>query len=184
MSREEVVQNALNIIKGLTGVRAAFVLDEEIKKQMLAEESTVQGAGGYTVENEGVKEAMKRDVVIALIKDPRFRPPPEPTIIMTTNGKIVGQEIFPWTAHEVEGQNVIWLSDGFCIFVDRIENAPSKFVMPPVSFPELNPGNGCKDVVSCSPAPTTDLMMRKHEGLEDNGKLASVVVGFNFVDDA
>ena len=56
--------------------------------------------------------------------------------------------------------------------------------MPPVSFPELNPSNGCKDVVSCSPAPTTDLMMRKHEGLEDNGKLASVVVGFNFVDDA
>ena len=49
MSREEVVQNALNIIKGLTGVRAAFVLDDEIKKQMLAEEATVQGAGGYTV---------------------------------------------------------------------------------------------------------------------------------------
>lgn len=184
MSKEEVIQNALNIIKGLTGVRTAFVLDKEIMDQMLKEEATVQGSGGAAVDNQGVKEAFKREVVIALIKDPRFRPPPEPTIIMTTNGVTVGQEIFPWTAHEVEGQNVIWLSDGFCIFVDRIQNAPSKFVMPPVSFPELNPSNGCKDVVSCSPAPTTDLMMRKHAGMEDNGKLASVLVGFNIIDGA
>ncbi len=182
MTREEVVENALKIIRGLTGVRAAFVLDETIKSQMLTEEGTVQGAGGTAVDNQGVKEAFKRDVVIALIKDPRFRPPPEPTIIMTSNGVVVGKEIFPWTAHEVEGQNVIWLSDGFCIFVDKIQDAPSKFVMPPVSFPELNPSNGCKDVVSCSPAPTADLMMRKHAGLEDNGKLASVLVGFNFVE--
>ena len=33
--------------------------------------------------------------------------------------------------------------------------------------------------MSCSPAPTCDLMMRKYYGLEDDPKLASVLVGFN-----
>ena len=51
--------------------------------------------------------------------------------------------------------------------------------MPPVSFPELNPSNGCRDVISCSPAPTCDLMIRKYYGMEDNPKLASVLVAFN-----
>ncbi|MCQ2085432.1 MAG: hypothetical protein MJZ21_04725 [archaeon] len=182
MGKEEVLQNAVNIIRGLTGVRDAFLLDEDIKAQMMAEENTVMGSGGTTVDNQGIKEAFKRQYVIALVKDPRFRPPPEPTILMMSDGVEVGKEIFPWTAHEVEGENVVWLSDGFCIFVDRIQDKPTSFVMPPVSFPELNPSNGCKDVVSCSPAPTTDLMMRKWHGMEDNGKLASVLVGFNLVD--
>ena len=51
--------------------------------------------------------------------------------------------------------------------------------MPPVSFPELNEGNGCKDVVSCSPAPTSDKMIKVYYGLVDNPKLASVLVAFN-----
>ena len=51
--------------------------------------------------------------------------------------------------------------------------------MPPVSFPELNENNGCKDVISCSPAPTCDKMIREWHGMEDNAKLASVLVAFN-----
>ena len=51
--------------------------------------------------------------------------------------------------------------------------------MPPVSFPELNPSNGCKDVVSCSPAPTTDRLMRESNGLKDDARFASVLVAFN-----
>ena len=51
--------------------------------------------------------------------------------------------------------------------------------MPPVSFPELNESNGCKDVISCSPAPTSDRMMRLYYGLEDDSRYASVLVAFN-----
>ncbi|MCQ2078573.1 MAG: hypothetical protein MJZ38_00730 [archaeon] len=184
MGKQEVLENALQICKGLTGVREAFLLDDNVRKAMLDEEATVMGAGNTAVDNQGVKEAFTRQYIIGIVKDPRFRPPPEPTILMMCDDVVVGKEIFPWTMNEVEGnENVIWLSDGFVVFTDRIQEKPAKFVMPPVSFPEINPSNGCKDVVSCSPAPTTDLLMRKYHGLNDDAKLASVLIGFNLVDD-
>ena len=184
MGKQEILENALNICKGLRGVRAAYLLDDTIKGHMLEEEKKVMAAGGTGVDNQGVKEAFKRDYVIAIIKDPRFRPPPEPTVLMYSGDQICGYEVFPWTMGEFEKrEDAIWLSDGFVVLTSKINNQPAKFIMPPVSFPELNPSNGCKDVVSCSPAPTADLMMRNYEGLQDDGKLASVLIGFNVTEE-
>ena len=67
----------LEIIKGMRGVREAFYLDKEILDKVRAEESTVTSPGtGTAVDNVGFTEALKRDRVICIIKDPRFRPPP------------------------------------------------------------------------------------------------------------
>ena len=76
MKKQEILDNALNICKGLRGVREAYLLDDTIKQHMLDEEKKVMAAGGTGVDNQGVKEAFKRAYVIAIIKDPRFRPPP------------------------------------------------------------------------------------------------------------
>ena len=184
MGKKEIVENALSICKGLRGVREAYVLDGKIREEILEEEKKVMAAGGTGVDNQGIKEAFSREYVIAIIKDPRFRPPPEPTVLMLSGDKVAGIEVFPWTSKEYEGRDdVIWLSDGFVVLTNQITDKPARFIMPPVSFPELNPSNGCTDVVSCSPAPTSDLMMRKYEGLEDDGKLASVLIGFNVKED-
>jgi hypothetical protein len=51
--------------------------------------------------------------------------------------------------------------------------------MPPVSFPELNESNGCTNVLSCSPAPTCDKMIREYVGMEDDPRLASILVAFD-----
>ncbi|MBR4216450.1 MAG: hypothetical protein IKR87_01815, partial [Candidatus Methanomethylophilaceae archaeon] len=84
------------------------------------------------------------------------------------------------TAHKYTSrEDVVWLSDGFVLFPTVAASGGEQFVMPPVSFPELNESNGCKDVISCSPAPTSDLMIKTHYGLVDNPKLASVLVAFN-----
>ncbi len=53
------------------------------------------------------------------------------------------------------------------------------FLMPPVSFPELESMPGIADVVSCSPSAPADVMLRTMHGLEDNPKYASILVGFN-----
>ena len=72
-------------------------------------------------------------------------------------------------------------SDGFVVFLDVVPSEGSReaFIMPPVSFPELNPDNGCKNVVSCSPAPTSDKMIRESRGLPDDAKLASILVAYD-----
>lgn len=171
----------LELVRSLRGVVHAFYLDRDILEQVREEEAKVRAMGNITVNNVGFTEALKRECVICIVKDPRFRPPPEPTVILESgDGQIIGEEVFPFTAHKyADKQDVVWLSDGFVMFPTVKADGGESFIMPPVSFPELKPSNGCKDVVSCSPAPTCDLMIRKHYGLEDNPKLASVLVAFN-----
>ncbi|MBE6527051.1 MAG: hypothetical protein E7Z63_04705 [Thermoplasmata archaeon] len=172
----------LEIVRGLRGVIHAFYLDEDTLKQMKEEEDKVRAIGGnIAVDNQGFIQALEHEHIIAIIKDPRFRPPPEPTVELHSNdGKILGVEVFPFSADQyMSRQDVIWLSDGFVLFPDVVGKGGERFVMPPVSFPELNPTNGCKDVISCSPAPTCDLLMRTKMGFADDSKLASVLIAFN-----
>ena len=171
----------LEIIRGLRGVIHAFYLDREILSELEKEEAKVRAMGNIEVDNQGFKQALERESVICIVKDPRFRPPPEPTVILVSGeGNIIGEEVFPFTASKYTSRDdVVWLSDGFVLFPTVQATNGEQFVMPPVSFPELNESNGCKNVISCSPAPTSDLMIKKHYGLVDNPKLASVLVAFD-----
>ncbi|MDR1690551.1 MAG: hypothetical protein LBR42_01735 [Candidatus Methanoplasma sp.] len=178
---EEDISKPLEIIRSMRGVVHAFYLDKEILNRMKEEEAKVTAVSNISVQNDGFNRALEKDHVIAIVKDPRFRPPPEPTVILVSDaGEVMGIEVFPITAKKyLERDDVVWLSDAFVLFPEIKGMGGEKFVMPPVSFPELNSGNGCKDVVSCSPAPTCDLMMRKYYKLQDDPKLASVLVGYN-----
>lgn len=174
----------LEIIKGMRGVREAFYLDETILKMVEDEEALVKSPGTNTaVDNIGFKEALKREKAICIIKDPRFRPPPEPTVVLKcTDGQILGVEVFPDTQDRYIGKdNCLMVSDGFVVFLDVIpsDGSTEAFVMPPIPFPELNQSNGCKNVISCSPAPTSDKMIREYVGLADDAKLASIIVAFD-----
>jgi len=178
---EEAVSKPLEAIRNMKGVVSAFYLDKEVLSQMKMEEEKVKAMGNISVINQGFSQALEKEHVIAIIKDPRFRPPPEPTVILVSDkGEIMGLEVFPFTAKEyLDREDVVWLSDAFILFPNVKGKGKEQFVMPPVSFPELNKDNGCKDVISCSPAPTCDLLMRQYYKLKDDPKLASVLVGYN-----
>ena len=171
----------LNIIKELTGVLKAFYLDDPILNILREEEAKVKGTMQISVLNEGFNEAIGREKVICIVKDKRFRPPPAPTVVLRSgDGKIIGEEVFPHTAHLYEGrEDVIWMGDAFIVFPEIVAKGGETFVMPPIAFPELNPGNGCYDVISCSPAPTSDVLIKNHYGLVDDPKLATILVAFN-----
>ena len=108
----------LELIRGLRGVVHAFYLDRTILEELREEESKVRAMGDIEVDNEGFKQALERDSVICIVKDPRFRPPPEPTVILESgNGEIIGEEVFPFTMKKYENRDdVVWLSDGFVLF--------------------------------------------------------------------
>ena len=173
----------LKIIKGMRGVVDAFYLDRDILEAVRKEEATVKAAGAVDVVNEGFNQALKREKVICIVKDPRFRPPPEPTVtLMTGDGKLMGVEVFPNTQDQYIGkEGCLMVSDGFVVFynVTPSEGSTEYFMMPPVSFPELNESNGCRNVVSCSPAPTSDKMIREYKGLPDDSRLASILVAYD-----
>ena len=170
----------LDIVRSLDGVKYAFYLDDEILGALRKEESTIRATGNIPVDNQGFYQALNRECVICIIKS-HFRPPPEPTVVLQDGeGNIIGEEVFPWTKKNYEGRSdVVWMFDAFVLFPYVKASGGQFFVMPPVSFPELNESNGCSEVISCSPAPTSDKMIREYAGLPEDTKLASILVAFN-----
>ena len=177
----EPVDRAVEIIKGMTGTRLAFPLSEETVEAVRKIEDCIKSQIGLDVVNEGVKQCLCREHVICVIKDTRFRPPPEPTVLMMGDTDLViGREILPGEHPQYrEMENICWLGDDFVVFTDKVPKSKEYFLMPPVSFPELEQIPGARNIVSCSPSPLSDMIIKNHYGLEDDPKLASILVGFD-----
>ena len=73
----------------------------------------------------------------------------------------------------------MFLCSDFVVFTDRAQKSREYWMMPPVSFPELTKIKGVTEVVSCSPSPPSDIVIKKNYDLVDDPKLASILVGFN-----
>lgn len=173
----------LTLLQGMKGVERVFVLKEDILDKLREEESSVKATLDISVINKGFLEALERDFVVCIVKNFTFRPPPEPTVILCgDDGCLMGVEVFPHTQHLYEKrEDVVWLSDAFVVFPDVIPKGREFFIMPPVSFPEVNEQLGCCNVVSCSPSPTSDKLIKDCFGIEDDPKLASILVAFDQV---
>jgi hypothetical protein len=175
------IDEALEIIKGMKGTKIVFPLDKKDVVEILECERGVKSQLGQKVFNTGLEETMKRDHVICIIKDVTFRPPPEPTVFMLDEeGTILGTEVLPGEHKKYkEMNNVMFLCSDFVVFTDRAQKTREYWMMPPVSFPELTKINGVTEVVSCSPSPPSDMVIKKNYDLVDDPKLASILVGFN-----
>jgi len=174
-------ERAVEIIKGMTGTRMAFLLSPEVIAAIQRIEDSIKSQIGLEVGNEGVNQCLRRQHVICVIKDTRFRPPPEPTVLMMGDKDLViGTEILPGEhSRYKEMDNICWLGDDFVVFTDKVPKTKEYFLMPPVSFPELEQVPGAKTIVSCSPSPLGDMIIKNYYNLEDNPKLASILVGFD-----
>lgn len=174
-------ERAVEIIKGMTGTRLAFLLSPEVITAVQKIEDSIKSQIGLDVVNEGVNQCLRRQHVICVIKDTRFRPPPEPTVLMMGDSDLViGTEILPGQHSRYKDmENICWLGDDFVVFTDKVPKSKEFFLMPPVSFPELEQVNGAVNIVSCSPSPLGDLIIKNYYELEDDPKLASILVGFD-----
>lgn len=170
-----------SILREMNGVEKVFLLEDDILEELKEEESSVKATLDISVINKGFTDALERDYVLCIVKNSAFRPPPEPTVILSgEDGCLMGIEVFPHTLHLYEErEDVAWLSDGFVVFPNVIPKGREYFVMPPVSFPEINGELGCCNVLSCSPSPTSDKIIKDRFGLEDDPKKASILVAFD-----
>ena len=174
-------ERAVEIIKGMTGTCKAFLLSQDVIAAIQKIEDNIKSQIGLDVINEGVNQCLRRKHIICVIKDTRFRPPPEPAVLMMGDSDLViGMEILPGQhSHFKEMDNICWLGEDFVVFTDRVPKTKEYFLMPPVSFPELEQVPGATNIVSCSPSPLGDLIIKNYYDLEDDPKLASILVGFD-----
>lgn len=175
------LDEVIEVLRNLEGVIEAFALKAETRKQLKDIESGVKATLDIEVKNTGLDECLRREHVVGIIKDKRFRPPPSPTVLLVgDNGAILGEEVLPGLRSNYEGkQDLIFLSDDFVIYTDRKPTRREFFLMPPISFPEIERIPGIENVVSCSPTALGDVLVRTSHELEDDPKLASVLIGFD-----
>ncbi len=174
----EKIQDTLSNLPGTIHV---FPLDPSCTSKVIEIEKGIKAALGLEVKNLGLEECLQRQYVFCIVKDKRFRPPPEPTVLLIGDGDmIVGEEIVPSNKEKFKDmEDIIYLSDEFVLYTNKKPKNRECFVMPPVSFPELDDIPGVKNVVSCSPSGPSDMMLRQYHGLIDDPKLASILVGFD-----
>lgn len=165
----------------MEGVIETFPVDGEIMEKLNEIESKIKATLDLDVKNTGIEECLNRQHVICIIKDKRFRPPPEPTVLLVgDDGIIMGKEIIPSDdTNYHDDDSVIFLSEDFIIYKDLKPKEREYFLMPPVSFPEVEALEGICNVVSCSPSPLGDFALRKSQGMNDDSQLASILVGFD-----
>jgi len=173
----------VEMLQKMRGSVYVFPLNNECRTKIWDIEKDIKAALGIPVINAGVEECLKRDHVICIIKNRAFRPPPEATVLLVSDdATILGEEVLPHRKKEFLEKNkeeVVWLSEEFVMYPERTGNLKEMFVMPPVSFPEVEQYEGVTDVVSCSPSAPSDMMLRQMHGYEDDPRLASILIGFN-----
>jgi len=175
------VKDVLEMLRKMDGTQHVFELNGKAKGKLIEIEDSIRGTLGIKCANKGVEECLKREHVVVVIKDSRFRPPPDPTVLLVDyDGQILGMEIFPHQRKQFEGrEDVLFLSQDFIVFADRKARRGECFLMPPVAFPELEEMPNTRNVISCSPSPLGDMFVRGVHDLVDDPKLASILIGWD-----
>ena len=181
-----MVEEAINIIKGLNGTVDVQVLSDEDKAALTKIESS-RDNDIIPVVNEGLSECLSKEFCLALLKTEEFRIPPEPTVLLKTDkGRILGHELISPEDKKkyVNNDNVVFLSNNFIIFKpDNIKRndviEKELFILPAIPFPELDEIVTISDVVSCSPSTLGDEYIRNRYNYPDDSHLATIIVAFS-----
>lgn len=183
--KKMVVEEAINIIKGLKGVLGVEIVSEEDKKVLLGIE-TARNDDIIPVINQGLNECLNKEFCLVLFKTGEFRIPPRPTVILKTDhGRILGHELISDEDREkyVGRDDVYFLSTNFILFKPEkgISGGIEKelFVLPPIPFPELNNISGISDIVSGTPSTKGDEYIKNRHGYTKDPSKATVLIGFS-----
>ncbi|HEX9908738.1 MAG TPA: hypothetical protein VGB78_09805 [Thermoplasmata archaeon] len=176
------LDEVLRVLSGLKGVRQAFFLSKEMRCGLERIERDYPSFGPLTVRNDGVQECLRRAHVACMIKDAKFRPPPQPTVLLVdSDGSVIGHELLPGEKAASKDRKTIFIGKDFVMYYEKGRGKGAKFVLPPIPFEEVERIDGVSCVCSASPCTVGDLYLRKEAHLEDDPKLASILVGFDLV---
>lgn len=170
---DEVDEQVSRRIAGLRGVLRVVTLESDDRGR-LHQHGTADAA-----ENRGVAEVLSRQRVLCLFKDPSFRPPPEPTLLLVDEaGRVLGRELLPGEVPSAE-RRVAYLGKDFVLFSGERPQGQYRFLLPPVRFPELEGIPRVERVVSASPDTPQDDYLRNRFAVPTGRHYASVLVGYD-----
>ncbi len=170
---EPIDDEVIRRVAAIPGVLRVVPIDRR-DRETLSGTRTPESA-----ENAGVAAVLARSRAICLFKDPSFRPPPEPTLLLVDDaGKTLGRELLPGEAAPAD-RRVAHLGKDFVLFHGERPKGRYRFLLPPVRFPELEAMAKLEHVVSASPDTPQDEYLRARHGVPVGRQYASVLVGYD-----
>ncbi len=170
---DPIDRDVLRKVRSLEGVLRAEFLEPPDRERVRSLATT--GAA----ENRGVAEVMSRDRALCLFKDARFRPPPEPTVLLVDGrGTVLGRELVAGESPPAD-RRVAFLGKDFVLYAGARPHGGYRFLLPPVRFPELEGMPGVHRIVSSSPDTPQDEYLRARMGVPAGKDHASVLVGYD-----
>lgn len=197
MMSKECVEKVCSIVKECRGVCSILEeLNDSRRKKILelekAEENKLVQFGA-SIENQGVKEVLTRDVVILITNDQNFEYR-DPTIVLKANDEVVGEEISDRAKlEEIRGKPGYFVSGKserpFVIYTHKLRGkrgVPVKFITLPFSLPHDRLGKGLEntdeisDLICGWPSRSVDQYLKQAFGIPtDDVRLGTLLVGFN-----
>lgn len=179
-AEKQKLREILEVLSGIKGVKHSFFLTKEMREGLSELEMKYPSIGPLTVQNEGVLACLKREHVACIIKDKTFRGPPNPTVVLVNDsGEVIGRELLPGERRPEGPGKTLMLGNDFVVFANKSASKGARFVLPPVPFKEVEEMSGTSSVMSSSPSTPGDFFLRRKARIEDDPKLASILVGFD-----
>ncbi|MFX1352134.1 MAG: hypothetical protein ACFFA1_07940 [Promethearchaeota archaeon] len=186
---EDIVKEVLSRISTTKGVHQTLVLTDKDRRKILEleeeAEKKVMAGFGYR-DNQGIKEALKRDVVIAFITDNDYVWPPGSNLILKWKDEVIGEEVTESQIKELKNNRNVVLVGKFALHKDKMPTASEMAKEPPtVLFPPKQPLHlknlkGVSDTVQGSPCVQTDTYLKKRMDAKlDDVNLGTSMIGFN-----
>lgn len=189
MECKDIIAEVLCKIKAMKGVEDTYILNEEEKEKVLELEKGVEGMvlmGLGQGDNQGIKEVLKRQVIIAYTTSMEYVWPEGPNVILMQGGEKVGEDIYDSEKLEECKQckdNIVM--GNFVIYKTAVpkekigKKEPLVVVMPPKCCPEVECIQGIKNTVLGSPSVPSDEYIRSRMGLKAGKGQGTFIIGFD-----
>ncbi|RZN61264.1 hypothetical protein [Methanonatronarchaeum sp. AMET6-2] len=187
---DDVVERFKSALGEIKGVGLVRVLSSEEKDRVIelekeAEGNVIMGLGRG--DNQGVKQALDRDVTVVFTTDKDFRWPEGSNVVIKHEGEVIGEEID--SEEELrrleQSERDVSISGSFVLYKDKLDTGAMHggeepvVLFPAKRFRRLEDVDDCCDPVFGSPCPPADNYLKEVCGIKDDKEHGTALAGFD-----
>ncbi|MDQ1275452.1 MAG: hypothetical protein QG610_1026 [Euryarchaeota archaeon] len=173
----------------MKGVEDTYILNEEDKEKIFELEKKAEGAvlmGMGVGDNRGIKEVLKRKLIIAFTTNMDYVWPEGPNVILMQFGEKVGEDVYdPEKLEECKRCKDMVVMGNFVIYRSAVpkpkdaKKEPITVVLPPQKCEDLECVDGLANIVLASPSTPSDEYIRSVMGLKPAIGVGTFIIGFD-----
>lgn len=189
MECQDIIQDVLCRIKAMKGVEDTYILDEEDKKKIFELEKKAEGAvlmGMGVGDNQGIKEVLKRQLIIAFTTNMDYVWPEGPNVVLMQFGEKVGEDVYdPEKLEECKRCKDMVVMGNFVIYRSAVpkpkdaKKEPITVVLPPQKCKDLECVEELTNIVLASPSTPSDEYIRSVMGLKPATGMGTFIIGLD-----